>query len=201
MIPYNWRPLQIWYRLKCWAWHRYTTVKPKTLPYHTWCDKTELLPHCIFEILTDFVTKECSPGHIDWYHTEYPKKIIPGQPYDHDQIYDIKAVWVRDEMEFLVNWWHNIYLKEREHCHNEWHNYIEKNKAPDTDFMQMEPIEYDEKGDASLYEWHGPKYTSLEVEKEADRLFKLGTQKEEKLEKELQENMVRVVHLTPFLWT
>ena len=70
-IPYDWRPGQIWYRLTCFLWKRYTTVKPRTLPYHTWCDRDVLMVHCMFEILCRFIEGE-KPA--EWFDLETPEK-------------------------------------------------------------------------------------------------------------------------------
>lgn len=51
-----------WYDLKCYFWHRYRTVKPTTLPGHGWIDRDELMLHCMFQCLTDFVEKEERPN-------------------------------------------------------------------------------------------------------------------------------------------
>lgn len=40
----------LWYGFKCWAWGRYSTVRPRWLP-HTYVDPDVLLAHCMFEIL------------------------------------------------------------------------------------------------------------------------------------------------------
>ena len=50
-----------WYDFKCWTWHRYRTVKPTTLPGHGWIDRDELMLHCAFQCLVDFVEKEKRP--------------------------------------------------------------------------------------------------------------------------------------------
>jgi hypothetical protein len=94
-----WHPKELRYKFKCWAWKRYSTVKPRTLP-HTWCDRCQLLPHMMFEILSQFIEKECSPGHVEWYG-EYGHKITV----------DGKEKYVRDEMQDLYDWWHLQYLK------------------------------------------------------------------------------------------
>lgn len=107
IIPYNWRPGQICYRLNCYFFKKYTTIKPRTIKYHTWCDKTELIPHVMFECLTQFIENECSPGHVDWYHK-----------YEHEGverihcsiIVDGEERFVRDVMQELYDWWHNEYL-------------------------------------------------------------------------------------------
>ena len=60
VVPYDYRPKNLWYTFKCWAWKRHTTIKPRTLD-HKWCDKVELLPHMVFEILCRFVEDELGP--------------------------------------------------------------------------------------------------------------------------------------------
>ena len=65
IVPYDWRPKNIWYQVKCWAWKRHTTYKPRYLP-HTWCDKDHIIVHMNFEILCRFVEDELIPGPVDW---------------------------------------------------------------------------------------------------------------------------------------
>ena len=89
MIPYNYRPHNIWYNIKCFLWHRYSTIKPRYLG-HTWCDVTDLLPHMVFELLSKFIEGEAD--QIEWYG-EYPHMV------------DDKNV--RDIMQDLYDWWHN----------------------------------------------------------------------------------------------
>jgi len=96
----KWHPMEIWYRFTCWIWRRYSTVKPRYLP-HTWCDRSEILPHAMFEILSAFIEKECSPGHIDWYHEHASKVMVDG-----------KERFVRDELQDIYDWWHEKYNKE-----------------------------------------------------------------------------------------
>jgi len=93
VVPYNWRPSQMWYRLKCFCWHRYTTIHPTTLPWHTWTDRSELLPHMMFQILTSFVDEECSPGWVDW------------EGSGHTIVVDGVEKNVRQEMQDLYDWW------------------------------------------------------------------------------------------------
>lgn len=92
VVPYEWRPRRVWYRIKCRWWHRYTTVKPRGLP-HTWVDRCELLPHLMFEVLGQFIEKECSPGAIDWDADDFHRRI-------------------RREMQELWDWWNDVYLKQ-----------------------------------------------------------------------------------------
>ena len=98
--PSDLRPMTIWYNFKCWAWHRYSTIRCRELP-HTWCDRRDLLLHASFQILTDFIDKECSPGHVQWY----------GDGAHHLKV-DGVVENVMDEMLELYWWWDTVYLKE-----------------------------------------------------------------------------------------
>lgn len=89
----------LWYRLKCFLWYRYTTVKPRTLKFHTWTDRDNLLLHCSFEILCRFLEEECSPGIVDWDCDEEDKQAMK-------------------TMKELYVWW-NKYI-ENEHKNLKW---------------------------------------------------------------------------------
>lgn len=65
MIPYGFRPKNIWYKFKCWAWYRYTTTKPRTLG-NEWCDSDKLLLHTVFEIARTFLEKEGPKTEKEW---------------------------------------------------------------------------------------------------------------------------------------
>ena len=94
------RPSEMWYNLKCWTWHRYGTIRCRHLP-HTWSDRRTLLLYASFQILTDFIDKECSPGHVQWYGEGTHLVMVNGE-------------WenVMDEMMELYRWWNRFYLKE-----------------------------------------------------------------------------------------
>jgi len=94
------RPMTMWYNFKCWAWHRYSTVRSPHLP-NTWCDRRELLLYTSFQILTDFIDDECSPGYVDWYHEGGHQVEVNGVMEN-----------VMDEMKELYYWWNTLYLKE-----------------------------------------------------------------------------------------
>lgn len=64
-VPYHLRPKNIWYVFKCWAWKRYTTIKPRKLD-HGWCDRSHLMPHAIFEIACQFIEEEGPKSEEDW---------------------------------------------------------------------------------------------------------------------------------------
>lgn len=98
--PYDLRPMAAWYNFKCWAWHRYGTIRCRHLP-NTWCDRRSILLHASFEILTQFIDNECSPGHVEWFG-EWSNQV------------EVNGVMenVMDEMLELYNWWNTVYLKE-----------------------------------------------------------------------------------------
>lgn len=65
VVPYDYRPKNIWYRLKCYLWKRYTTIKPRNLN-HTYCDKVDLIPNLVFEAATQFLEKEGPQTQEQW---------------------------------------------------------------------------------------------------------------------------------------
>lgn len=98
--PHYLRPGTMWYNLKCWAWHRYGTVRCRHLP-HTWSDRRTILLHASFQILTDFIDKECSPGHVEWYG-DCPHQLMVNGVMEN----------VMDEMLELYWWWNTVHEKE-----------------------------------------------------------------------------------------
>ncbi len=84
----------VWYKIKCWVWYRYTTIKPRYLG-HTYCDSVDLMPHLMFELLSRFIEEEAD--NVVWYH-EYAT-LIDGKN-------------IRDEMQELYDWWNIVYIKE-----------------------------------------------------------------------------------------
>lgn len=73
-----------WYQFKCWAWKRYTTIKPRYLP-HTWIDKDELIIHVVFEVLSEFFEGEKPFETINWKAT--------GTQHIIDELYDHYQWW------------------------------------------------------------------------------------------------------------
>jgi hypothetical protein len=92
-----------WYEFKCWLWYRFTTIKPRYLG-HTWTDRDELLAHMMFEILCQFIERECSPGDINWYEEDWPDKKVE---------VDGQEKWARDELQDLYDWWIKGYNDKR----------------------------------------------------------------------------------------
>lgn len=179
IVPYDWRLRQIVYRLRCFFWCRYTTVKPRTLPYHTWTDRDNLLAHCSFEILSRFIENECSPGNVDWYSDDCPHKIV------------VNGVekWVRDEMQEIYEWWHNKYIKGQNDENERLHKEIEK----------VEPITYTGEKDGQWY-WE-PQFKCEEDAVEWKGYMRALSDLERNIESELQLMLHRLVDIRQYMWT
>jgi len=98
----------VYYKIRDWFFP-YNVVKVKTLP-KSWCDRDELMYHAVFQILVDFVEKECK-GTLKIYdleeerksiHTRCGTEFIEGQLKFYKESNDIN-----DEMMKLYNWWKN----------------------------------------------------------------------------------------------
>lgn len=81
----------IWYKIECKFYYKYNVVKIKSLP-STWVDRDNLLVHCMFTVLDDFITKERIDEIIDW-----------DSDKEHRQ--------ARNKMTEIINWWKNTFLK------------------------------------------------------------------------------------------
>lgn len=175
-----WHPKELWYNFKCWAWKRYSTVKPRTLP-HTWCDRSHLLPHMMFEILSQFIEKECSPGHIEWYGEHGHKITVDG-----------KEKYVRDEMQDLYDWWHQEYLKRYPELENKmWEDVQAHDKAHKVSDFREE--------DGTCY-WD-PQFDTPE---EADRGHELRMRLywlEQAAENALNRRLERLLKIRRYMWT
>lgn len=90
VVPYNYRPLTLWYRLKCRLCHRYNVVYVKTLP-STWCDRDDLLLHATFQILVDFIENEHEIKSI-WYEDKY----CTSRASDWIELYGLYSWWKYD---------------------------------------------------------------------------------------------------------
>lgn len=106
LIPYEYRLENLWYKLKCYIFRPYTTIKPRYLP-HTWVDKDNILVHAIFEILSLYLEKEKPDEVVDWeWDPEYSQ------------------AW--KDINELYHWWHETYVpwtkSNRDHQTNEEYN-------------------------------------------------------------------------------
>lgn len=188
IIPYDWRPGRLWYRVKCGLFHRYTTVKPRTLNFHTWCDRCTLLPHMMFEILVQFVEKELN-------NEDGSRKS------EHTFIVGDKEVNVRDEIYDLYDWWTKDYLinANENGLYGEWHKLREAHCKDISKPVDVDGNEIPE-DEAELFQWL-TEWDSPEIEEEADRLFKTATESEARYEQELEDRMCRLVKIHRYLWT
>lgn len=176
--PYDYRPFEVWYRLKCFCWHRYTTTQPRTMPWHSWTDRCDLLPHTIMEIFCQFWEKEVNGGHVDWQASNHTIKI------------NDKEVNVYDVWQDIYIWWNDRYLKLYDKTNEEWFQFYEQHAK-----SEFTPIP-----NSQLLSWD-TKYDSEENKQECDRLFNEYQNLEQKLEEELIENMVLICKTHRSMWT
>ena len=176
--PFYLRPGEIWYSLKCNVWHRYTTVKPRTMPWNSWVDKVDLVPHVLFEMLCSFWEDEVLKGRTDFIESGHTIKI------------DGKDVNVYHVWENAYEWWNNVYLKEIDRTNEEWYTFHKSHNK-----SSFNPIPGTE-----LSRWDS-EYDSEENEKECSRLLKEARSRQTKLEEELIEHMVNIVKTHQSMWT
>jgi len=184
-----WHPSNLWYSFKCWAWKRFTTIKSRHLP-HTWMDRTEVLPYTCFEILEQFIERECSPGNVEWYG-EYGHKIEV-------TLHGGRVVkkYVRDEMQDLLDWWnkqyHGRYKKLEDMIWEEYH------KLDDQHISNFSDDPDDPEAEWSVWD---PKYATPEAKARADALLMWANYHERAVYAALYRRMHRLVNITPYLWT
>lgn len=183
IIPYDWRPHQLWYRLKCWAWYRYTTIKPRYLD-HTWCDKTELILHINFEMLMRFVENEVLPGPVDW-----------GSDKEHRDAYI--------EMMDLYNWYKGCmehpdkYRSLLDLDFNELDDVLHK-KIRDEEHKPFDWIP--EKNKEGKVKWYIMESYIINEQKYRDYVRAMA--KLESLHEQFLENqLIRLIKLRHWLWT
>lgn len=149
-----------WYYIKCVLWHKYNTVKARTLP-PTWNDRDNLLVHTMFQILEDYVKRE---SHIIEWNS------------------DAKHKKARKEMDELLDWWHNIYLKfdESEGLEFDW-----EKEGWDNQFIDL-----------------GNGMIEMKPLSESDReKYNIVHEREKQIEKELEKRLIRIIKLRGYLWS
>lgn len=188
IVPYGWRPSSIWYAFTCLVWYKYNVIKPRYVGRTHWIDRCELLPHAMFEILSQFIEKECSPGHIDWGST------------GHVIVVDGKEVNVRDEMQSLYDWWHWEYNKHRIYEDETIHKELAEH-SPTSFQKPINAVGEEVPEDEADYFEFCPMYKTPEDKAATDALYKDMWELEKKWDTELNERMHRLVNLLPYLWT
>lgn len=134
----------------------------------------------MFEILSDFVENECSPGDVEWY----------GE-YGHTLTVNGNEKFVRDEIQDLYNWWHKVWNQEYGQVSDMlWEEAIKH--APFDEWLPIKDSDLDE---------YTPQFASEEdaeiYRQQLDALNKL----EICMEKDLQRYLHRLVNVIPYLWT
>jgi hypothetical protein len=125
----------------------------------------------MFEILSQFIEKECSPGNVDWEADEHHKA-------------------ARKEMQELYEWWHQYYNKQYQlDCDTIW-NETEKYR-PNTYFIP--------RTDGAV-EWN-PQWSDEAKKLAYNDEFKKLQKLETKVEKELEVNLHRLIKIMPYMWT
>jgi hypothetical protein len=93
IVPYEWRPKQMWYYIKSRFWLKQKIVNPRYLSYG-YHDPVALLPHAMFEVLCNFVERELGPDcYVDWDYTP-----------EHSHAYQ--------EFMSLYKWWKEVQQKK-----------------------------------------------------------------------------------------
>lgn len=183
IIPYDYRPHNLYYQFICWIWYRYRSVKPRTLPGQTWIDRDKLLEHTSFEILSQFMEKELKGYRSeDWsyYYADCVSDLVDFGGSKKDPYY---------VLDYLYRWW-KFYNEKKERLGESWDKLREQHckssfdKIDDSNFLALN------------YNWDTP-----ENEKIADLIFKRYMKKENKFYEELTENLILLIRLRRFMWT
>lgn len=171
-----------WFRsVKNWLMKPYTTIKPRYLG-HGWCDHVELLPHLMFESLSIFVEKECSPGCVEWYGDLAHKVVVDGQ-----------EKYVRDEMQELYDWWHNTYIP---------YTKGESNKEKEI-YQEIDDLSIDLSHNLKLLfdTLNTPKEKRSEKEKRYFELLDELNNYEVYMTQQLDERLHRLINIRRSMWT
>lgn len=191
IVPHDYKPRELWYKLKCFLFKRYSTVKSRHLG-HTWVDKVELIPYTLFEMLENFVEKECSPGCVEWYG-EYGHKILVGMEYK----------YVRDEIDDILRWWNEEFIPYSQGKNPKlealWK--LEKEIAGNRNFFDFgfENGEYE--GFGKIYTYDPERTLGKEKYKEYQNIHKQIWEFEDKMDQKLEEMCHRIINIRRYLWT
>jgi len=182
-LPYKWRPSRLWYQFTCWAWKRFTTVKPRKLN-HSWCDRCTLLPHLMFEVLADFVEKEEALNcHVDWGFDVGVGHVDEHGYSPHSINVDGVEKLVGQEIKDIYDWWvKNDYSLpyESESIYNEYTAFCDIHRTGN---------------------WIDGLWDTPESREKSYELLKEHGKREDQLLEETKEMMRRLVNIYPFLWT
>lgn len=173
---------EAWYRFKCWAWRRHTTIKPRTLD-HGWCDRGYLIVHLMMEVNCQFVEQEILKTHVEWYGETSPKATDPVTG---------ESRFVADILKDIRRWWLEEYLVRQDKHFDKLHDYRK-------DHCKTEEVASDHYGE-EVFEWVTT-WDSEESEKEAECIYKECSAAEEADEAELEARLVSLIKLRGWMWT
>ena len=135
----------------------------------------------MFEILGQFIEKECSPGVIEWYGKH-------GHKIDVDGV----SKYVRDEMTDLWYWWCFDYLEGYD-------------KRRDALWAEVEKVDDEslisqfDKGEG--FSTYNPTYKTPEAGARVRELYKQINAIDEEERTALQAHLHRLVNIREYLWT
>lgn len=152
-------------------WKKHTIIHPRHLHY-TWCDKTELIPHLVFESLCQFVENEKPFENVCWDHYNDYKKV--------------KKI-IKDN----YRWWNEVYIP-----------WFWKGKVYNQIWKIMpERISTFQKDSSGKYFRYSPKYHSKEDKQFERILFKVLTESDERVSEELTQRCQDIISIRTYLWT
>lgn len=175
IIPYDWRPHSIWYRLKCFVWHRYTTVHPRTLPWHTWTDRDSLLTHSIMEILSRYIEEEVL--NTLWGHLSLPSNKVINEYNEFDN--ELEESWYNAHK---ILWDAYVFW----HQWKDFDPYIYVPKRTDRAFVKKENEDY---------------YTYIPENSENTQLLMWANVCELSLRQQIKEHLKLVIDNSDYMWS
>jgi hypothetical protein len=143
----------------------------------------------MFEVLLRFLEDEKPETHVQWYGAEGPKVTFDGQ------------VWfVLDEMKRLAKWWREEY-NDTKRMDTLW-AIVEKN-IPVREFLPITQENYKDlncnESSIGYFLWE-PQWDNADKKAIHDGAMKDIHKFEDKTQRELEENMVRLVKIRGHLW-
>ncbi len=182
ILPYDYRPSQLWYYTKCKLWKKYNQVTVKHLP-PTWVDRDYLLHGVMFQVLEDFIEKECTSGSTDWYSKDCPLTV---------KVHGVE-VHARDEMTQLLKWYKTKFLGSYEKIRDDLTDRFLASAPPHIEKeITINGETYIEWSDGEISEEQRKHYLFL---------MDLSTYTDQRIAEELESMLIRLVKVRPFMWT
>lgn len=171
-------------------------LKIKTLPRH-WMDRDEVMLHACFQILCDYVERECN----NEYHALTPinieKDMESYKEWDAESQESMRKGLIEQnritqEILDLYNWW-----KKRKETRNKNDPLNETDSLPDNDSLLdcSEVVKRDEYGDPVLWE------LKMNTSPERKAIYARSHQYEIDCDKEDEDMLIRLMKIRKNLWT